>query len=227
VLFVGAHGWARKIAQVLQKQGVSVALADSRRVNVSAARMEGLSAYFGEILSKQVLDSISLHGIGRLLAVTSNVEANSLAAVHFIEVFGRKDVYQLALERDDSRSGIEPMHLKGRVLFSPKANYELLEKLFREGAEVKASRMTEQFDIKAFREYYGEGAIPLFVVTKNDGEVELTVIVAGQTVKPRPGQVLISIIPAEALREAEQREKEAEKRKKVEKEIEQSKAEAE
>ena len=186
---------------------LSVALADSRRVNVSAARMEGLPAYFGEILSQEVLDKIDLHGIGRLLAVTSNAEANSLAAIHFIEVFGRKEVYQLALDKGDSRSGIEPVHLKGRVLFSPKANYELLEKLFGEGAEVKASRMTDKFDIKAFKEYYGEGAIPLFVLTKAEGEVSLTAVAAGQSVKPRPGQVLISVIPGETLRQVGERAK--------------------
>lgn len=207
VLFVGGHSWVRKMVKALQEQGLTVALADSRRVNVSAARMEGLSAYFGEILSQQVLDSINLHGIGRLLAVTSNAEANSLAAIHFIEVFGRKEVYQLALENDDSRSGIEPVHLKGRVLFSSKANYDLLDKLFREGAEIKASKMTEKFDIKAFRERYGEEALPLFVVTKAEEEVSLSVIAAGQSVKPRPGQVLISVIPGDVLREAEEKAK--------------------
>ncbi|MEZ5363959.1 MAG: cation:proton antiporter [Bryobacterales bacterium] len=89
-LFVGAHGWARKLAKALQDQGLRVALADSRRVNVAAAKMEGLPAYFGGILSQEVLDGVDMHGIGRLLAVTSNVEANSLAAVHFTEAFGRK-----------------------------------------------------------------------------------------------------------------------------------------
>ena len=207
VLFVGAHGWARKIAKALQEQGLTVALADSRRGNVSAARMEGLPAYFGEILSQQVLDSMNLHGIGRLLAVTSNVEANSLAAIHFIEVFGRKDVYQLALEKDDSRSGIEPMHLKGRVLFSAKANFDTLDKLFREGAEVKATKMTEKFDIKAFRERYGENAIPLFVVTKGEKEATLSIVAAGQSARPKPGQVMISVIPGDVLRAVEARAK--------------------
>lgn len=205
VLFMGAHAWARKIAKALQAQGLTVALADSRRVNVAAARMEDLPVYFGEILSQQVLDSINLHGIGRLLAVTSNVEANSLAAIHFTEVFGRKDVYQLALGKDDSRSGIEPLHLKGRVLFSSKAKFEMLDKLFREGAEVKASRMTEKFDMAAFRDRHGEEALPLFVVSKSEDEASLLIVAAGQTVRPRAGQVLISVVPGEALRGSQER----------------------
>jgi hypothetical protein len=206
-LFVGAHSWARAMAKALQAQGVTVAVSDSRRVNVAAARMEGLPTYFGGILSRQVLDSIDLHGIGRLFAVTSNVEANSLAAVHFTEVFGRKEVYQLSLEKEDTRRAIDPIHLRGRSLFSSKANFETLDKLFRQGAEVKASRMTEQFDIEAFRSKYGQEALPLFVLTKKEEEVSLSVVTAGQSVRPRPGQILISAIPAEALKEAERLEK--------------------
>ncbi|MEZ5391489.1 MAG: hypothetical protein R2724_01130 [Bryobacterales bacterium] len=205
-LFVGAHGWARKLAKALQDQGLRVALADSRRVNVAAAKMEGLPAYFGGILSQEVLDGVDMHGIGRLLAVTSNVEANSLAAVHFTEAFGRKEVYQLPLEREDGRRGIEPIHLQGRRLFSEGANFDALDKLFREGAEIKSVRMTEKFDMAAFRARYSENALPLFVVTKREDEVELAVVVAGQSVRPRAGQTLISLIPKPALLEAERLE---------------------
>ena len=38
---------------------------------------------FGADLSEGVLDEINLYGIGRLAAVTSNDEANALAALHF------------------------------------------------------------------------------------------------------------------------------------------------
>jgi NhaP-type Na+/H+ or K+/H+ antiporter len=207
VLFVGAHAWARKMAKALHEQGVNVALADSRRVNVAAARMEGLPAYFGGILSQEVLDSVNLHGIGKLAAVTSNAEANSLAAVHFTEVFGRKDVYQLSVEKDDARRGIEPIHLQGRGLFSAKATFELLEKLFQAGAEIKTSRMTEKFDMAAFRARYGDDALPLFILARKDDEVDVMVVTAGQAVRPRPGQILISAIPAKALKEAERLEK--------------------
>jgi NhaP-type Na+/H+ or K+/H+ antiporter len=206
VLFVGAQAWARKMAKALQDQGLRVALADSRRANVAAARMDSLPTYFGGILSREVLDAIDLHGIGRLLAVTSNGEANSLAAVHFIEVFGRQNVYQLPLEKDDTRRGIEPIHLQGRRLFAESANFDALDKMFRDGAELKAIRITEKFDMPAFRARYGAEALPLFLVSKKDEEVKLSIVTAGQTVKPRTGQTLISLIPAAALREAERLE---------------------
>lgn len=197
VLFVGAHPWAREIAKVLHKQGISVALADSLRAHVTAARMDGLQAYFGSILSRHVLDNVSLYGIGKLCALTPNTEANSLAAVHFTEVFGRKDVYQLAPDKDSPRGAIDPQHLQGRRLFSPTATYEKISELFRQGAEVRATSITDRYSYEDFREEHGDEAMPLFVISKKDDEKRLQVVVAGQTIKPRAGQTLISITPPE------------------------------
>jgi len=199
VLFVGAHGWAREIAKALSKQGIAVGLVDSRRANVSAARMDGLQAYYGSILSRHVLDNVSLFGIGRLCAMTSNTEANSLAAVHFTEVFGRKQVYQLSPEKDSGRAGIEPQHMQGRRLFSAQATYDKLEERFANGAEVKATRLTERFTFETLKEEYDDQVLPLFVISEKDGEKSLQVVQADQPVRPRPGQVLISIVPAQAV----------------------------
>lgn len=198
VLFVGAHEWAREIAKALEKQGLAVGIVDSMRANVSAARMEGLQAYYGSILSSQVLDNVSLFGIGRLCAMTSNAEANSLAAVHFMEVFGRKEVYQLPPEKDTGRASIEPQHLQGRRLFSSKATHEKLTQMFARGAEVKANKLTEKFTFQTLKEEYGDQLLPLFVLTEKDGDKRLQVIHAEQTVKPRPGQTVISVIPVAA-----------------------------
>lgn len=77
-MFVGAHGWARAMAKALWVQGFKVLLVDSNRDNIYAARMEGLATYHGNILWKHIIGEINLDGIGRLLALTSNNEANSL-----------------------------------------------------------------------------------------------------------------------------------------------------
>jgi NhaP-type Na+/H+ or K+/H+ antiporter len=135
VLFLGAHAWARQIAKALTEKGFRVVLADSSWLNVSQARMEGLPTHFGPILSEKVLDEINLFGIGKLLAVTSNDEANSLAALHFASAFGRKQVYQLPPETgaEESRRFAFPQHLQGRYLFGPQATYDRLSKLFAGG----------------------------------------------------------------------------------------------
>jgi hypothetical protein len=202
VLFVGAHSWARRIALELKKAGFHVALADSRWEHVADARLEGLSAYYGAVLSEGVLDEINLYGIGRLAAVTSNDEANALAALHFREDFGRSNVYQLPPERSESgRRGVSPEHLQGRYLFHPDLTYAKLGKIFEAGAKIKTTLITEKFTYQRFKELYGNDTISLFLISK--GGDNLAVVAAAMPVTPKPGQTLIAIVPGDAAREVE------------------------
>jgi len=193
VLFVGAHEWARKIALALKKADFHVALADSNWENVAAARLEGLSAYYGAVLSRDVLDDINLYGIGRLAAVTPNNEANSLSAIHFHEDFGRSNVFQLPPERSESgRHGVSPEHLQGRYLFDPDLTYSKLSELFSDGWTIKTTPITEKFTYERFQKLYGEEALPLFVINKGH---QLGMVDAGQPFTPRAGQTLIAVVP--------------------------------
>lgn len=201
LLFVGAHSWSRRIALELKKAGFHVALADSSWGHVTAARQAGLPAYYGAVLSEGVLDEINLYGIGRLAAVTSNDEANALAALHFHEDFGRSNVYQLPPERSESgRRGVSPEHLQGRYLFHPDLTYAKLGKLFAAGAKIKTTPITEKFTYEKFKELYGNDTISLFLINKGQN---LSVVSAAQPVTPKPGQTLIAIVPGDAVREVE------------------------
>ena len=92
VLFAGSQSWARSIASILKAEGYHVVLVDSNWANVTAARKAGLSAYYANVLSEELLYDIQLDDIGRLLALTPNDEVNSLAALHFVDIFGRSEV---------------------------------------------------------------------------------------------------------------------------------------
>ncbi|MBK8025454.1 MAG: sodium:proton antiporter [Chloroflexi bacterium] len=48
-LIVGAHGWARAIAETLSKLGFKVLLVDTNYANTQAARMDGLNVVYGNI----------------------------------------------------------------------------------------------------------------------------------------------------------------------------------
>ncbi|MEZ4591030.1 MAG: NAD-binding protein [Chloroflexota bacterium] len=80
---------------MLQDQGVTVALVDSNWRHHAAARMAGLPSYYGNALDERVTEAIDLSGIGRFLAMTSNDEANALAALHFGEMLGRSEAFRL------------------------------------------------------------------------------------------------------------------------------------
>ena len=194
-LIVGAHSWARAIGQALEREGVRVTLVDSNRAHVAAANLAGLPARYGAILSEKVLDEIDLYGISRLLAVTSNDDANSLAALHFAEIFGRAEVYQISPGNGDSsgRKSTSPEHLAGRFLFGEAVTYDHLWRMFDAGATVKTTRITEKFDYAAFRRMYGESAVPMFVIGE---EGELSVVTVESSARPQAGQTLFSLVKA-------------------------------
>ncbi|MCB2229161.1 cation:proton antiporter [bacterium] len=193
VLFAGAHVWAREMAKALSDLGFQVAMVDSNWSNVTTARNLGLRGYYGSILSEDVLNELQLDGIGRLVALTPNDEVNSLAALHFVDIFGRGDVYQIpggATAKNEKRKEL-PMHLRGRYLFAKDATYAALTNRFQRGAIVKRTSITEEFNLERLRSRYGDSVIPLFLVTES-GSLQLFSMESKLT--PKPGDTVISIV---------------------------------
>ncbi|MEE8043966.1 MAG: cation:proton antiporter [Thermodesulfobacteriota bacterium] len=193
LLIVGAHTWARSIAKFLHENGFQVSLVDSNWANVSAARQEGLQAYYENILLEDISEDIELDGIGKLIALTRNDEVNSLAALHFIEDFGRSQVYQLPKLSKFSAKSEEsiPQHLRGRLLFGAEATFSYLDSKFASGASLKKTPLTDEFNYDSFQSLYGEKALPLFLIKENG---ELVVMALDNTPTPLPGQSLISLV---------------------------------
>lgn len=193
ILMVGAHSWARSIARILDENGFQISLVDSNWANVSAARQEGLKAYYENILIEDLSEDIQLDGVGKLIAITRNDEVNSLAALHFIEDFGRSQVYQLPKISKFSAKSEEsiPQHLRGRLLFGPEATFAYLDEKFSSGASLKKTPLTGEFNYDSFKNLYGDKALPMFII-KESGE--LVVLASDNTPKPQPGQYLISLV---------------------------------
>ncbi len=70
VLIVGAGRVGRTVAQALRQHGFAALLVDSDPGKVEEARSLGLDVVKGEVLSRRVLRSLDLDGIGHLLALT-------------------------------------------------------------------------------------------------------------------------------------------------------------
>ena len=193
VILLGAHDWARKLATILKGEEIDVVLVDNNWKNISEARMQGLRTHYGSILSRRVLEEIELHGVSKLVALTPNDEANSLAALHFAELFGRSEVYQLRAHTGgaDARRTTAPLHLNGRFLFAHDVTYDEISSRFNSGHVFKATKLSEQFSYQTFCDEYGSNAIAMFVVHK-DGM--LKVISADTKPSPKPGQTLIGMI---------------------------------
>jgi NhaP-type Na+/H+ or K+/H+ antiporter len=192
VLMLGAQDWARSLAAILTEHGIRVLLVDANPRNAAAARMAGLSVHHGSLLAEDADDKLNLAGIGRLLALTPNDEVNSLSAIHYVHLFGRREVYQLQPGRvppghDKSVSA----HLRGRYLFGGELDHDTIEAHFERGARFKATKLTDQFDFPAWRAEHGDDAEPLFSI---DAEGVLTAATSNTPLDPRPGQILIGLV---------------------------------
>jgi len=192
-LIIGAQPWAREIAQALSDEGFQVRLVDDNWSDIAAARQAGFETFYAGILQEYVLDEIDLDGLGRLFALTPNDEVNALAGLHFTEVFGRSEVFQLPPlnAAEGEASELLPKHLRGRFLFGDGVTYGELERRFAHGAMLKRTPLTKEFGYRAFCDYYGQSAIPMFAV-KRSGRLE--VIAADIKTVPEPSDTLIALV---------------------------------
>jgi hypothetical protein len=185
--------------------GVRVQVVDTDYFRVREARMAGLPAIYGSPFGERTEQDLDLRGIGRLLAVSASDDANSLAALHFAETFGRSDVYQLPAEPPTvpRLEGAASSHLRGRTLFRDGATYTQLEQRYQEGARVRRTRLSDEFKMDDFLAKHGDRAIPLFLV-QGDGERVHVFATDGKPVS-KAGDVLVSLVAPETPAEGQRR----------------------
>lgn len=166
VLLAGAHDWAREIARALRAAGQNVWLVDTQKSNIEAARAEELPALHASVQSPSVLEAADREGLGILLTMTSNDEVNSLACLHFANIFGRARTFQLPPRSAGHRrkqAVAENQH--GRLLFDERATYLWLNTQFQAGAKLLTIELTEGFSFENFQEEHQRELVPLFAIS--------------------------------------------------------------
>lgn len=191
MLFIGADAWVRSFASTLHEEGCPVLLIDTDWENIRATRMAGLPCLFGSGLAESTREQIDYTSLGRMLAVTSNNEVNSLACLRYAEDFGRQQVYQLPFATaKEGLHKVVPLEHRGRLLFSEELNFTQLSELVRSGFKVKKTKLTKEFDYEMFRAAYGDDGLPLFVL-KPDGTIQVAAV--GTPPQPKPGETIVSL----------------------------------
>lgn len=194
LLIVGAHPIARAFAAELNKHNVRTLLLDNNYGNIVESRLNGLEAHYGNALSEETLSELDLGGIGRMLALTSNDDINSLAVLHFPDLFGRAQVYQLPSSTQDGHTA--PAHLRGRSLFDSEATYDHMQELIEVGGSIKSTTLSPSFTYGDYLAHYQENPpIPLALIT-SDSKVQL--FTEDNRPTPKSGQTIVSLIPPEA-----------------------------
>jgi hypothetical protein len=191
-LLMGAHRFARMLAHAIKNEGFVVRLIDTNIDNVEAGRQEGLSVDHGNILSEYTEEHIDISGIGRLLALTSNDEANGLACRHHQEEFGSSEVYQLVPRAmaEESKS-VSPSRLAlGRLLFTEQAIFRNLYTMSQSGAKIERTLLTVDFTYADYMERYMNRFIPLMAIKGK----RVMVATVEEKFLPQPGWVLLSMV---------------------------------
>lgn len=190
VLFFGAHPLARKLALVVQGAGLNVLCVDTNPRNVAYARRDKIPVVRADIFSEETLDDLELDGIGRLFALTSNEDANSLATIRLSEFFSRSEVYQLArgAQTNEKASSEEGRDFRGRVLFREDLSFTEIENKMKEGAEISEIEIAEEDTLESLKAKLAKDIVPLFLIA---GEKKLEIFTVDKLPKLKAGAKLV------------------------------------
>lgn len=194
VLVFGVNPVARAIAAALAKQDVPVLVAGDDWEGIRAARMQGLKTYFGNPSSQHAHNYLDHTGLGRLLAMSTQREMNSLTSLHYRQEFGRDKVYRLrnlgADESSERASFANP--LLAPALFGEDMTNSRFQELLDEGWQIKTTTLTEAYDWPQFVEAWGSDLILLFLITDRGN---LRMASSKRELEPRPGFAVTALVP--------------------------------
>ena len=194
VLVFGADEVPRAVARALHEAGIRVLLADDDWEGIRRARMDGLATFFGNPASSHADRHLDLIGIGRLLAMSTHRERNSLACLHYREEFGRDGVFRLPNLGPDEATGRAVLadSLLAPALFEDGMTHGRFAELLAQGWRIKSTRLTTTFDWPHFIEQYGSPSILLFGIEEKGA---LRVASTKRELEPRPGWTVIALVP--------------------------------
>jgi NhaP-type Na+/H+ or K+/H+ antiporter len=131
-LIQGANPLGRALGAALHREGIAVLICDSLWDNVRRARMAGLRAYYGNLLSEHAETYLDTTGLGRLLAVTPDAHLNALACTRYKGIFGPGRVFALRVAAPAGRSARREAARPGRTAFGEEISYaDLSLRLYR------------------------------------------------------------------------------------------------
>lgn len=191
-LIIGANTTAVKIGKALKELGVDVLLCDSSWSNIRNARMSNLPTFYGNPVSEYADQKLDLVGIGRMLGLSPFREMNTIASLRYRSEFGKDNIFSLQTEADTSsnnKHSIASNH-QGNTLFNRFLTYSKLAELVTKGAEIKKTKLSEEYTFADFKQKNASSAIPLFAVSPK-GWVD--VFADGHTPKVEPGYTLLSL----------------------------------
>ncbi len=193
---------ALAIGEALHKNGIKVLVADTSRAGLQEARMMGLNTYFGNPLSEHADRFMDLGGYTDLLALSRNPEANAMVCSHFRHDFGSRHVYsvQPASSEEDNQRKELAQPLRTNILFAKDATWPKLASLLGQGARIRSTQLTEEYDFEAYRIAQKNGFVPLFALNEKG---RLRIFSSDSQLEPQPGWTVIALSSGETDADAD------------------------
>lgn len=204
-LIVGANPVARAIASALNEHGFRTLLTDSSWENIRTARMESLETFYGNPVSGYADQNLDLVGIGKLLALSPLRGMNAVAGMRYQNEFGERNIYILttSTEANVSEKHKIATEQRGFILFGEDVTYSKLASLLSQGAEIRSTKLSEEFDFDDFLIEKGSEVLPLFAINPKG---RLSVFVTQKELHPEAGWTLISLYTNPQKAEKKRRE---------------------
>lgn len=192
VLILGANSVARTIGQALKQKELPVLLCDSNWENIRAARMAGLETFYGNPVSEYASQRLELAGMGKLLAMAPMRDMNAVACMHYQREFGTDNVYAI---RTSSEQQLSEKHqlasrLVGQSLFARDLTYAKLASMIANGAEIRSTRLTEEFTLEDFLKNKKTETALLFAISERGLLIPYT---SDEGPEPKSGWTLLSL----------------------------------
>lgn len=163
-LIAGANENARFIARVLTDHNLPFILADTSKANVRESEKQGFDVYQGDILGDSVFEELDLTQVGRMMALTSSSEINSLAIQYFAKEFGEDQVYRLPSKKE---LDLREVQFPRNVLFAAQVDYLNLAHAIRQKGDSKKVECNSDEDYQKLQKQHKGKIIPLFVVKES------------------------------------------------------------
>ncbi|MCK5667826.1 MAG: sodium:proton antiporter, partial [Gammaproteobacteria bacterium] len=107
--------------------------------------------------------------------------------------FGVQKIFELKTNKEQiisEKHSLSTRH-RGPQLFNKDITYGQIASLLRQGAEIKSTQLSDEYDYDAYIRSRTEQLIPLFAIDQRD---RLHIITAEQEIAPEPGWSIISLI---------------------------------
>lgn len=192
LLIIGANTVAIEMGTVLKELGFRVMLTDSSWENIRTARMAGLETFYGNPVSEYADQKLDLVGIGKLLALSPQHELNAIASIRYRMEFGEQNIYSILSSREANlkeKHQIASEH-KGFVAFGDDLTYGKFSSLLSQGAEIRKTKLTEEFNYEQYLNKQSKEVIPLFAVTNKNS---LRIFTPSDELKPTAGWTIVGL----------------------------------